>query len=59
MVKNKVFQLINEEESGCKYNDYTSSILWELKLTQEAIKVIDENNLMEKWQVEHNNLCLS
>ncbi len=52
MIENKVFQLINEEEDGCEYNDYTSYILWELKLTEEAIRVIDENNLMEKWRAE-------
>ncbi len=41
-----------------EYSDYPS-IHWELKLTEEAIKVINENNLMEKWRAEHNNPCSS
>ena len=53
MVENKVFQLINEEERMYEYSDYPS-IYWELKLTEEAIKVINENNLMEKWKIENN-----
>ncbi len=57
MVENKVFQRIDEEEYGCEYNENISYVHWKLKLTEEAIKVINENNLIEKWKIENNDLC--